>query len=358
MFLSGVPSHINIQFKAPSSIREEGVLFIMGEAIITSRTGTIGSNTINSNELKTEIFKQSDAFIVPKARNQQFSVRIFGGGGGGSGSGYRGCSAGGGGGWMNNAILTINQGETIPITIGVGGAGGTIVNTNTADHKYSGAAGNTGGTTSFGTYLSAPGGTGARLDDSSPYVRAGAGGAGGGCESYIGAQGYQFGGGGGQSGGGNGGTWGGGGGCNTNGKSGSGGEYGGKGGDGKNNAENGTNTIGNAEASESLQGPGLAGINNNSSKYCGGGGYGGCGGYSRGGGGGYGANGGCYGGGGGGYGGKGGNSSGGGGSYGPGGSQSSGIIDGTFGGGGGGFCSIGRTGNGGDGICIIQYYPA
>ena len=329
----------------------------MGEAIITSRTGTIGSNTINSNELKTEIFKQSDAFIVPKARNQQFSVRIFGGGGGGGGSGYRGHLAGGGGGWMNNAILTINQGETIPITIGKGGAGGTIVNTNTMDHTYSGAAGNTGGTTSFGTYLSALGGNGVKLDGNSPYVTPGSGGSGGGSTIGYGATGYQFGGGGGTSGGGGGGTWGGGGGSNTNGKAGGGGEYGGNGGDGKTDAENGTNTIGNTEVPESLQGPGLAGIVGSASKKCGGGGYGGCGGTNQGGGGGYGANGGSRYGGGGGYGGKGGDNGGGGGAYGPGGSRDS-VIDGTFGGGGGGYCDKGRTGNGGDGICIIQYYPA
>ena len=350
----------------------------MGEAIITSRTGIIGPGSSSNSELKTVIFKQSDTFIVPKARNQQFSVRIFGGGGGGGGDNYKGSQGGGGGGWMNNAILTINQGDIVQVTIGKGGVGAIVPNSGS---KANYLRGSNGGTSSFGTYLSALGGT-------SVAGKGGDGGSGGGMFGggtlLNGGTGYQFGGGGGNYLGGNGGKWGGGGGSGTNnvdlnkshiprggclyGNSQNMNEitgYSGLGGNGivyerstPHAAENGTNTIGNTEVPESLQGPGTT-------SGSGGGGYGGCGGKIYGGGGGYGANGGNYGGGGGGYGGKGGDYGGGGGSYGPGGTgpdrdtNDISKVDGIFGGGGAG-CGFYKQhcGNGGDGICIIQYYPA
>ena len=364
----------------------------MGEAIITSRSGGIAANGSSSAELRTEIFKVSDTFIAPKARNQQFSVRIFGGGGGGSGDKYDSLAIGGGGGWMNNAILTINQGDIVPVVIGKGGIGAMVGTANNISQLNSAS---NGGTTSFGTYLSALGGYGAATIIGStklPTRIAGSGGSGGGCYSGRGngGTGYQFGGGGGSNHGGNGGKWGGGGGghqttyqsneniprggClyensqNINEITG----YSGLAGNGYANirngygeATNGTNTIGNTEVPEALQGKGLCG-----DYYGGGGGYGGEGGIGAhvnpynggGGGGGYGANGGNYGGGGGGYGGHGGNYGGGGGSYGPGGDGEVNIstisASGVFGGGGAGRGNGGRAGNGGDGICIIQYYPA
>ena len=376
----------------------------MGEAIITSRSGSIAANGGSNAELKTVIIKSTDSFIVPKARNQQFSVRIFGGGGGGGGCGYDRVLAGGGGGWMNNAVLTINQGDVVQVVIGKGGDG-KYVQFGTNKGKYGTMIdGGNGGTTSFGTYLSALGGTGGGKKG----YRSGYGGAGGGIFAYLsvdysgtfcnGGTGYQFGGGGGNDLGGNGGKWGGGGsgglhstaysfhyvprgGClyensqNMNEITGYS-DLGGNGysNNGKNttttNPTNGTNTIGNTEVPESLQGPGFAGnaiyADAKNAIVGGGGGYGGCGGNFFGGGGGYGANGGNYGGGGGGYGGKGGDYGGGGGSYGPGGDGASkdsitGSIstkDGIFGGGGGGCFNNGQTGNGGDGICIIQYYSA
>lgn len=350
----------------------------MSEAIITRRSrmdsgpGTLITNTITSNTTWT----------VPNHKGD-ISVRIFGGGGGGD------HFMGGGGGWMNNADLTIANGEAVRITIGRGG----LANTSA------------GGTSSFGSYLSANGGTLNSYINRNWY--AGSGGSGGGGE--YGGIGYQFGGGGGIYGGGNGGIWGGGGGCGGyegnagNGgtyggggggynKGGRGGTYGGNGASGSNSAgyvktkaENGTNTIGNNSVPNNCQGPGTTPGTN----WSGGGGFGGRGGgsvYGGGGGGGYGGNGGwgvrtmanTEGGGGGGYGhgadggnllgggggyfARGGSGSytqssargGGGGSYGRGGNVGE---SGQFGGGGGGQDPDSDTvGSGGDGICIIQYY--
>ena len=349
----------------------------MGEALIVSRGSSSGGSS--GKTLISQIFIENTIWKAPKIPDQNFSVRIFGGGGGSSNYG------GGGGGYMNNAILKINAGEEIAITIGVGGKPYTTTGDN-------------GGTTSFGTYLSALGGSGGNGQNG------GNGGAGGGGLT-IGGTGFQFGGGGPD---GNGGKWGGGGG------SGKGGclyensqniyeitGYSGLGGNGStdvynNNGGNGINTIG---IGLEFEGTGLGGIpdfydygddaKGAISGACGGGGYGGCGGkiyhygvngrsyynYYRAcsGGGGYGANGGgaCEGsGGGGGYGGDGGDSNssssghrmyGGGGGYGKlgtgGGYDNREMkLDGGIAAGGAAFYNANGLGSGGNGICIIQYY--
>ena len=99
---------------------------------------------------------------------------------------------------MNNGEFNLSEGETVLITMGEGGIGGT------------GSGYQTGGTSSFGTYLSA---NGASLSEGS---------SGGGAPSSgdsSGRSGTQFGGGGAMSTydgiGGSGGIWGGGGGTNT-----------------------------------------------------------------------------------------------------------------------------------------------
>ena len=351
----------------------------MGEALLIKAGGAGTSGNSSPGNLVTNIFTTNGVFVVPKAKDQQFSVRIFGGGGGGAvldshyANGkvlYSSC-AGGGGGYMNNDILILNEGETIQVSIGAGGRG-SYISVNTIKNE---SEGKVGGTTSFGTYLSALGGDGAKAYKNN--ANGGNGGSGGGGDR-CGGRGYQFGGGGGYQGytynsifpSGSGGKWGGGGGHDIGDPTQGGCLYensqnrsevtgfsrlGGNGGNNSRDAQNGTNTIGNNEIPNSLQGSGLAGINASSSKSvsCGGGGYGGCGGYSSGGGGGYGANGGNGGGGGGGYGGKGGDGFGGGGGYGDGGSVGG---DGGYGAGGGGSSQYRSAGNGGNGICIIQYY--
>ena len=314
----------------------------MGEAIISRGfSGSNGGGTSGENgNFRTEIITASTLWKVPEnLKDGTVSVRIFGGGGGGN---YQANSGGGAGGYMNNDTINLNGQSEIYITIGSGGA----------PNSY-------GGTTSFGTYLSALGGRCGYDGDG------GSGGSGGGGSSY-GGTGYQFGGGGAiRRYGGPGGKWGGGGGHNYNndvpitrggclyedpsnsnnitGYSG----LGGNGGSYRVKAESGINTIG---LNLDFEGPGTAGaimmydiLNNlpigilsgsDANCKCGGGGYGGKGGHVKvytnttntslssingyGGGGGYGANGGngyfciynaCYGcGGGGGYGGDGGDS--------------------------------------------------
>ena len=339
----------------------------MGEALIVSRGSSSGGSS--GKTLISQIFIENTIWKAPKIPDQNFSVRIFGGGGGSSNYG------GGGGGYMNNAILKINAGEEIPITIGTGGTG-----------RYS--AGDNGEISSFGIYLSALGGEGGN-------DRTGGNGGSGGAALTNGGTGFQFGGGGGSNGG-NGGKWGGGGGAYGYGKCGKGGclyensqniyeitGYSGLAGDFNNN---GTNTIGMGLEFEGAGRRGQIDLPEDANgRYGdgqpGGGGYGGNGGniyyissngrhyynysYSYGGGGGYGGKGGDGrdgAGGGGGYGADGGNGAsyrvfGGGGGYGKlGKGGGAGKLDGGIAAGGAAYYNGNGLGTGGNGICIIQYY--
>ena len=362
----------------------KGVLKYMAEAIISRRGWPEDGKPIPPQLITQTITGNTTNWVVPNIRSN-ISVLIFGGGGGG------GEGGGGGGGWMNNGEFRISNGTKINIIIGLGGT-----------------YGNSGGTTSFGTYLSANGG------GAGGSSGGGSGGSGGGAYGgrRRGGTGYQFGGGaGGSYGGGDGGPWGGGGSgwCYQGGeygggnggkyggggatywarwddhtnwsKMGIGGQYGGNGGLSTNRyysswqygraAEAGTNTMSNSSVPENCRGTGAAGTANVTNEYDsddgwtntyrggGGGGFGGCGGSSYGGGGGYGGN--------------GGNNEGGGGGYGR------GADGGNGGGGGGGYFSKGARGGGGygdssyttttppgygagggdyggGGICILQYY--
>ena len=310
--------------------------------------------------LKTEVITKTQTWTVPDGVTS-VNVFLFGGGGGGGRNVHtkndsvydtyaEGGGGGGGGGYWAKSTRTVTPKQSISITIGAGGR-----------------VGQAGGTTSFGSLLSANGGSAGESGRTDGYShgyggKGGDGGSGGAGKygshtvpatnpssmTYLenggaGGNGAQFGGGAGsiEANGGNGGTYGGGGGAGANGyySGGKGGQYGGAGGNSEQNGTNGTDTTNVADID--FKGLGKAGAGDSDGGGGGGGGYGGNGG-----------NGGFYeGGGGGGYGGNGGNSGGGGGGYGaP-----------AYGKGGGGY-GVNNYGHGGDsasagasGICIITY---
>lgn len=287
---------------------------------------------------KTEIFTADSIFVVPKGVTVVRAMCYGAGGGGGdvAAGATAPCAGGGGGGYYAEESIDVTPGEAIYITIGKGGSHGE-----------------SGGATSFGTYLSADGG------EPGNGHKPGNGGSGGGYGEHYsnvkGGIGYQFGGGGGSydddypstSGGGEGGA------------------MGGKGGSSIEDAADGIDTTGLAVP---FPAPAPGG-----GKKGGGGGYGAAGGvssasYSGAGGGGYGGAGGDVlsndrgGAGGGGYGLSGKGANGASGTYRVAGPNSEWYIygnDGGIGAGGSGAKSTesyaARGGNGGDGICTVTY---
>ena len=103
----------------------------MSEVVISRRGG---SSSGSGKNMVTEYITFNRNWTVPKAKDQKFDIRIFGAGDTLHGGG--GC-----GGAMNNDILTLTKGDKINITIGRS----TI---------------SSGQSSSFGSYLSANGGSG------------------------------------------------------------------------------------------------------------------------------------------------------------------------------------------------------
>lgn len=293
---------------------------------------------------KTIEIRQSMQFRVPSDMTGTVKILAFGGGAGGSSTNG---SYGGGGGHMATYSGVLTE-KVYDVIIGAGGA-----------------AGSNGGTTTFGSLVTAAGATGQN------------GGSGGGTGGSVSAGNGTYGGGGGgiTSGlhserGGNGGTYGGGGGGSTGGTGGTGQNKhtstgtGGAGYSANTSSANGGAGANTTGLSISFEGTGAAGSAGTQSGGGGGGGYGGSGGngspnasYACGGGGGYGANGGngiSAGGGGGGYGGDGGDGN----SIGGGGGGGYGKYSGKGGDGGkpGGTAAGGGCGAaGGSGIVVITY---
>ena len=100
------------------------------------------------------VFNGNGSFVMPAGVVTIKRVRGWGAGGGGGGSyGATAAGSGGGGGAYGEKLeITVAPGSVVPVTIGVGGAGGTNGNP-----PINGSA---GGTTSFGSYLTIPGGGG------------------------------------------------------------------------------------------------------------------------------------------------------------------------------------------------------
>ena len=201
----------------------KGVLKYMAEAIISRR----GYGADGKPELRTEVITSNLTWTVPNKIVGNISVVLFGAGCGGITNSDRRIAYGGAGGGMNSGTFSFSPGDRVQITIGRGGTGA-----NRSSSSYTENA--KGGSSSFGTYLSANGGAGS---------------GGGGSGNSQGSDGLQFGGGGTTGAnycyGGNGGTYGGGGGTNGNtwhpvttddptsiGQGGDGGTYGGGGGGG------------------------------------------------------------------------------------------------------------------------------
>ena len=133
-------------------------------------------NTVSFGSV--QVFDASDTFIVP-AGVTRVSVEVWGGGGGGGGqTNYLPGGGGGGGGGYAWGLFDVTPEDEHTVTIGAGGVGGAINTTN---------SGTAGGTSSFGSLISASGGNPGGASSG------GNGGAGtGGAENLTGARGQRM----------------------------------------------------------------------------------------------------------------------------------------------------------------------
>jgi len=99
-----------------------------------------------------QVFTSSGTFTVPEGVTQIIVEVVGGGGGGGAGSGYENYAGGGGGGGYGKGYFSVLSGETYSVVVGSGGIGAVYTSGYTA-----GAA---GGSSSFGSLISATGGAG------------------------------------------------------------------------------------------------------------------------------------------------------------------------------------------------------
>ena len=96
-----------------------------------------------------KLFLQNGTFTMQP--NTTYRVRVVGGGGGGGREGSSKNMKGGAGGGYSEKIITCKAEEVVNITVGAGGTAGAGTDSTN---------GQAGGTSSFGTYLSATGGGG------------------------------------------------------------------------------------------------------------------------------------------------------------------------------------------------------
>ena len=99
-----------------------------------------------------EVFIVSGSWTCPDFVDEVYVMAFGGGGGGGSGL-YNAPGGGGSGGNMVESLLSVTPGAKYTVTIGAGGAGGTI-----SGSTFS--AGGNGGATTFGNQMTATGGAG------------------------------------------------------------------------------------------------------------------------------------------------------------------------------------------------------
>ena len=154
----------DVEVKLTLETLADGLTFTVTKSMNCANDATITA------DMTDMLIIQNDTTITIK-NTAEYEVWVCGGGCGGSGgraggyvlsndSYYAGdYGVAGNGGYVISKRINLNANDTIPIIIGAGGAGGA----GGASDRLSGKAGTPGGTTTFGTYLSAVGGS------SSPY---------------------------------------------------------------------------------------------------------------------------------------------------------------------------------------------
>ena len=142
----GSPSLGDLWFDTGTTLRLYVYTTASGGAWLDANPAAAGGSAADGGIPNQQIFTSSGTFTVP-AGVTKVEVFVWGGGGGGGVGGY--SSVGSGGGFCQAFVTELTPGTGITVTVGSGGAGAQAPN-----------AGSTGGTSSFGTFVSATGGSG------------------------------------------------------------------------------------------------------------------------------------------------------------------------------------------------------
>lgn len=143
---------------ATAASEDASLLFTLVKAGSLVQVDSLSANSTDHGRFGgRSVFTSSGSFVKSSFPNLKFvDVYVIGGGGGGGGAAATGAGegamggTGGGGGFSQERILASALAASETVTVGAGGAASASGN----------APGGAGGTSSFGAFLSAPGGTG------------------------------------------------------------------------------------------------------------------------------------------------------------------------------------------------------
>lgn len=131
-------------------------------SLVNNGSGTLAWTVVGSAAPTQTDFNTSGTWTKPSSGTMAI-VEVWGGGGGGGGAGApytpTGASGGGGGSYKSQVYRLADLAATVTVTVGAGGAG---VPLNAALYAYGNGA--SGGTSSFGSLISAFGGKGGQFD--------------------------------------------------------------------------------------------------------------------------------------------------------------------------------------------------
>lgn len=155
-------SGTNIKTVNYQSLLGSGDLAIGASAAsVTTRAGGTGGAITQVGNDRVHTFTSGGNFVVPAGVSAVQVLAVAGGGGGGTGR-YAGDTlgrpggGGGAGGRILNTAFAVTPGATIPVTVGIGGAGATDL----ADTDNGGTGGVNGGDSVFSTLTAIGGGGG------------------------------------------------------------------------------------------------------------------------------------------------------------------------------------------------------
>jgi hypothetical protein len=164
--LAGITPATRVRYWWLNMLQEEMLALLAAAGIAPDTTATVFTQVLQAilalPGKNVQIFTASGTFTVPPNVYKIKSTAVGGGGGGGgssnTGSGSISTAPGGASGTAGWGLYAVTPGATYPVTIGPGGSGG-IAN---------GSNGSAGGTSSFGSLISAPGGSGSFTSPSFP----------------------------------------------------------------------------------------------------------------------------------------------------------------------------------------------